>query len=83
MTEFGCKVDIWDPWADPDEIRREYGLESVRDASELKGKKYGAIILAVAHRQFHGISLAEFRDEHGVVFDVKSILPREETDGRL
>jgi len=83
MTEFGCKVDIWDPWADPEEIRREYGLESVRDAADLKGKKYGAIILAVAHRQFQGIGLADFHDEHCVVFDVKSILPREETDGRL
>ena len=83
MTEFGCKVDIWDPWADPEEIRREYGLESVRDAADLKGKKYGAIILAVAHRQFLGVSLADFRDENCVVFDVKSILPREEIDGRL
>ena len=83
MTEFGCKVDIWDPWADPEEIRREYGLESVRDAADLNGKKYGAIILAVAHRQFQGISLADFRDEHCVVFDVKSILPRDEIDGRL
>ena len=83
MAEFGCKVDIWDPWADPEEIRGEYGMESVRDAADLNGKKYGAIILAVAHRQFQGISLADFRDEHCVVFDVKSILPREEIDGRL
>ena len=63
---------------------KSFGLaESVRDAADLNGKKYGAIILAVAHRQFQGISLADFRDEHCVVFDVKSILPREEIDGRL
>ena len=55
----------------------------MRDAEDLKGRKYAAVILAVAHRQFHGIRLSEFREENGVVFDIKSILPRDEVDGRL
>ena len=81
LTEFGCRVDICDPWADPDEVRKTYGFESVREIPA--GTRYDAIVLAVAHRQFGELDLAAVKQPHTVVYDIKGILPRDQVDGRL
>lgn len=83
LQEFGCQVDIFDPWADPDEVKQEYGFTSVREPGALKKGGYDAIVLAVSHRQFADVDLGKFRKPDSVVFDVKGILPREIVDGRL
>ncbi len=83
LQEFGCQVDIFDPWADPDEVRQEYGFASVRKPAGLKKNCYDAIVLAVSHREFAEIDLGDYRKSDSVVFDVKGILPREIVDGRL
>lgn len=83
LAEFGCETEICDPWADPDEIKREYGLQSVRTIEELDPNGYDAIVLAVAHRQFADFDIAKFKKPDGVVFDIKGVLPRELVDERL
>lgn len=83
MQEFGCKVDIYDPWAEPEEIEKEYGLKSVKDPALLEKGGYDAVVLAVAHRQFAGVDLAPFRKGQSVVYDIKGILPKDSVDGRL
>lgn len=78
LKEFGCQVDVWDPWANPDEVKHEYGLT----INEPQGH-YDAIVLAVAHRQFSELNVLNMRNGNTVVFDVKGFLPKNIVDGRL
>lgn len=83
LESFGCKVDIYDPWAEPAEVGKEYGKTVINDFSEVKTTDYSAFVLAVAHRQFNDLDPSVFRNDKSVVFDIKGILPRKLTDGRL
>jgi len=83
LGRFGAKVDVWDPWVDPEEAQREFGLELI---SSPEPGQYDAVILAVAHPEFLAKGATAIRAlcrTPGVVFDVKSRLPRGEVDGRL
>ncbi len=75
LQEFGTDVSVYDPWADADEVKREYGL-SLIDNFELKIKNYDAIILAVAHNEFKELDFTT--EDHQVLFDIKSFI-----DGRV
>ncbi|MDD3118299.1 MAG: nucleotide sugar dehydrogenase [Victivallales bacterium] len=83
VEEFGCNVDIYDPWAEPDEIAHEYDLSSIKDARKLADNQYDAVILAVAHRDFADFDFRSLMKANAVVFDIKGMLPRETVDGRL
>ena len=83
LQEFGCQVDILDPWAEPEEVEKTYGLMSVRSVDVLKSKKYDAVVLAVSHRQFATLDVGILRNGDAVVFDIKGCLPRDIVDGRL
>ena len=75
LQEFGCDIDIYDPWADAQEVEHEYNLKL---SNKLDIPKYEAIVLAVAHNEFKQLKL---KIDNNVVFDIKSIL--DEMDGRL
>ena len=83
LHDFGCRVTVFDPWAAPDDVMREYGRESVKDAAEIPEKEYDAVVLAVAHRDFRNFDVRRCLKEKAVVFDIKGFLPRELVDGRL
>ena len=83
LQEFGCQVDIFDPWADPEEVKKAYGLESVQTVCDLKNSDYDAIVLATAHREFSGFDLKSVYSGNGVIYDIKGVLPKSEVDGRL
>ena len=69
LIQYGAEADIYDPWANPQEVKHEYGLESL---SELNGNHYEAIILAVAHNQFKELNLQDLvSNDHSVIYDVK------------
>ncbi len=83
FEDYHARIDVYDPWVDPNEAYEEYGILPVR---ELREGHYDAIILAVAHRQFVELGAAGIRalgKPHAVLYDVKSILPREAVDARL
>jgi UDP-N-acetyl-D-galactosamine dehydrogenase len=79
LVNFDIQVDVYDPWVDPNEVKREYGIEIIKD---LTLKHYGAVILAVAHKEFLALDVRSFAPD-GIVYDVKSILPKEIIDSRL
>lgn len=79
LADFGCKLDIFDPWADAEEVFEEYGLKMLPSGTEPIICDYEAIVLAVAHHQFIGMPLCPSSTQ--VVYDIKSILP--ESDGSL
>jgi len=80
LQEYGARVTVFDPWADPKEVDQVYGIEAV---NQLPNKKYDGIVLAVAHDEFLSINLKEIKKELSVVYDVKGILPKEMVDKSL
>ncbi|RLD26714.1 MAG: nucleotide sugar dehydrogenase [Bacteroidetes bacterium] len=79
---YDVNVDVYDPWASKDEVEHEYNLELLTATSSLK-TNYDAIILAVSHNQFLELDLTGFKSDIGVIFDVKSLLPKQIVDARL
>lgn len=83
LEEYGCQVTVYDPWAEPEEVHDEYGIDSVKSKDDLLVNGYDAIVLAVAHREFLGIDVARLAKSVCVIYDVKGQLPRDIVDGRL
>ena len=81
LEEYHVNVCIQDPWANPDEVMHEYKVECKHDA--IKDKKYDAVILAVAHKQFLEIDIRQFNKQLAVVYDVKAVLDKTFIDSRL
>jgi UDP-N-acetyl-D-galactosamine dehydrogenase len=84
LKAYNTLVDIYDPWVDINEANQEYGLNCLAEMPS--PGQYSAIILAVGHREF--VDLGEHRikamgQPNAVLFDVKSVLPFEASDGRL
>ena len=83
LAEYNVRVEVYDPWVDPEQARQEYGLDLV---AEPQPGSYDGILLAVAHDQFRAMGTATIRSlgrpEH-VLYDLKYVLPREDVDLRL
>lgn len=83
LKEYDLDLDIYDPWVDSAEVEGEYGLAPV---TELKRNHYDAIVLAVAHDQFKAMSSQELialgKEKH-VLYDLKYVLDKEQSDIRL
>ena len=78
LQEFGTDVEVYDPWADAEEVKREYGLDLVDSLDST----YDAVILAVAHDKFDGLDIEKLKNGNdSVVYDIKSKL--EKSDGKL
>ena len=80
LREYNVEIMVYDPWANPDIVRREYGIEVV---NELPAEKFDALVAAVAHKKFEGLDVTALLKPEHVVFDVKGTLDREILDGRL
>lgn len=86
FKSYGADVTVCDPWADPEEVMREYGLSVRTGVQQLTADRYDAVVLAVAHDEFKKLGTGELRAlraENSIVYDIKSILPVSEIDGRL
>lgn len=81
LNEYRINIDVYDPWASPDIAKNEYGIDIKNEL--LPGKKYDAVILAVAHNEFNNLSIKDCLKDKHVVFDVKGILDTSLIDGRL
>jgi UDP-N-acetyl-D-galactosamine dehydrogenase len=82
LKTYQTTVSIYDPWADPDRVKNENGLnllKAIPDGSE----KYDAIIIAVAHQEFQHLNIRDLVKPRSVVYDVKGMLDKDLADGRL
>lgn len=79
LKEYGVEITIYDPWANPDEVNHEYKLTTTK---ELPSRKFDAIVLGVAHKEFISIPLDNLRNSNSVLYDVKGIL-KKNVDGKL
>lgn len=75
LEEYTPNITVYDPWANPEHVKHEYGIEITSDANKVLATKYDAIILAVAHDQFKALDIRSMlsNNEEGVVYDVKGI----------
>ena len=80
LKEYSVNITVYDPWANPEIAKHEYGVDIV---SELPHQKFDAIVLAVAHEAFLKVDIHELCLENHVIFDVKGILDKGLIDGRL
>ena len=80
LKEYNVNVTIYDPWANPEIVRHEYGIEVT---NVLPTDKFDTAILAVAHNAFEGLDIYSLLKEKHVIFDVKGFCNREIIDGRL
>ena len=83
LQEYNIEVDVYDPWVDANEAQREYDITPISQPSSYQ---YDGIILAVAHQQFveMGIeSIRAFGKSNHVLYDLKYIFTKDETDIRL
>ncbi|MBP6437224.1 MAG: nucleotide sugar dehydrogenase [Paludibacteraceae bacterium] len=81
FSEFGTRVDIYDPWAIAEEVKHEYGVDIISELDE--NKKYQAVLLAVAHDEFQTFDFEKHFSAGAVVFDAKAVVDRRWVDGRL
>ncbi|AYL95553.1 nucleotide sugar dehydrogenase [Mucilaginibacter celer] len=80
---FDANYEIYDPWADPEEVKRDYGIITLKKQDELTGS-YDAVIMAVAHREFYDLDYTALkRTSTSVIYDIKGVIDRELINGRL
>jgi UDP-N-acetyl-D-glucosamine/UDP-N-acetyl-D-galactosamine dehydrogenase len=83
LERYGARVDVCDPWADPDESEHEYDLRPLKKA---KAGTYDAIVMGVAHQEFRKMGVDQVRalgKKTHVLYDIKYVFKAEEVDGRL
>jgi UDP-N-acetyl-D-galactosamine dehydrogenase len=79
LRNFEINVDVYDPWANPIEVKKEYGIQI---SNQKPDGQFDAVILAVAHKEFMELDVRSFAKK-GVIYDVKGILPKKIVDSRL
>ena len=71
LEDFGVKVTTFDPWANPEEVQHEYKLEC---QNTIPNKKFDAIVVGVAHKEFLDMDFSFLRKENAILYDVKGVL---------
>jgi UDP-N-acetyl-D-galactosamine dehydrogenase len=79
LQSFGTVVDIYDPYADKDEVQHEYGLQMIESLNQ----KYDAIILSVSHKEFMNLDWNKIKHDKTVIYDVKGLLDKNFVTARL
>lgn len=80
LKEYSIDVILFDPWANPVEVKHEYGLDTVNELPV--NEKFDAIVLGVAHKEFINMDFSAIRKPESILYDVKGILGTK-ADGKL
>ena len=80
LNDYEINVSIYDPWADVNEIKKEYGLTSTKILPE---DQFDAIILTVGHKEFINLKFNKLLHDKSVLYDVKNILLHDQKTGGL
>lgn len=81
LKSYDTDITIYDPWANPEEVKHEYGVDTTREYCD--DDKYDAVVVAVAHNEFVSKNWKSCLKENGVIYDVKACLAKDGVDGRL
>ena len=83
LEQYGAKVDVYDPVADPHDVKKYYGFSLIKKPKE---NTYDAIVIAVMHKQFASLgikAIKAFGKKNSVIYDLKSIYKKTDSHGRL
>lgn len=84
LKEYTDNIVVYDPWADEQAVYNEYGIKLLTSKLQSLKSQFDAVILGVGHDDFLNIDIRSFlKGSLGVIYDVKSILPKDCVDGRL
>jgi UDP-N-acetyl-D-galactosamine dehydrogenase len=83
LEDYGCKVEVYDPWADKDEVSREYNIRLLEEISGETLAGYQAVIAAVAHNEFGTLAFDGLPQENMVLYDIKGIIDKRVAHARL
>ena len=84
LNEYTNNITVYDPWAKAENVKHEYGIELTKSKLENLRGQFDVVILGVSHQQFRELNIREFlRNGTGIIYDVKSVLPKDMVDGRL
>jgi UDP-N-acetyl-D-galactosamine dehydrogenase len=79
LQSFGADVEVYDPHADNEEVKHEYGLALIAELN----KHYSAIVLAVSHEEFRALKWNSIKNDRTIIYDVKGFLEKGEVSARL
>jgi UDP-N-acetyl-D-galactosamine dehydrogenase len=82
LKEYGVSVLIYDPWAEPSEVKKQYGETSFKELDS-SINNFDAIILAVSHDEFKEVNFNKLRLKNSIVYDIKGVLPKSLIDSCL
>jgi len=68
LKEYDTNVTIYDPWANPEEVKHEYGLDI---ECSLPDGKFDAVVLAVKHEEFDKINIPSLINNIGILYSLK------------
>ncbi len=80
LNGYSMDIDVYDPQASAREVKKEYGVNLL---SNINYKEYSTVILAVAHNELVNLDWGSIRNSVGIIFDLKSVLPKGISDLRL
>jgi len=80
LLDYGIKVTIFDPLANPKEVKHEYNL--ICHSELVSESNYDAIVLGVAHSNFKDLNFNQYQKETSILYDVKGTLLNR-VDGKL
>jgi UDP-N-acetyl-D-galactosamine dehydrogenase len=83
LTSFGVQITVFDDNVDPEFVFNEYNFKNITSIKDILSDNYDAIILAVAHDTFKTIDIKSMLKNNGIIYDIKSFLPRNIVDARL
>lgn len=83
LKEYTDNITIFDPWANPEKVKEEYGISISSELPATSSELYDAVILAVSHKKFLDLDIKSLVRKGGVIYDVKGFLDRSIVDGRL
>jgi UDP-N-acetyl-D-galactosamine dehydrogenase len=82
LIDYHTNVTIYDPWAEPAEVKHEYGYDTIKTLDGVN-QKFDAIVLAVSHNEFATLNLDNLTSDLSVIYDVKGFFDKSKVDGRL
>jgi len=80
LKGYGVNMTIFDPWANKEEVKKEYQLESTQ---EKPSGSFDGVVLTVAHKEFLALDFDSITNKKHIIYDVKNILPASKKDGGL
>ncbi len=82
LIDYHTNVTIYDPWAEPAEVKHEYGYDTIKTLDGVN-QKFDAIVLAVSHNEFTTLDFDDLTNNTSVIYDVKGFFDKSKVDGRL